>query len=103
MAGSLFRKIVELSPHLPDELAEAIANVTHAGRLADAIAASLPSFTPLAKQEVLATADVKARLQRLVPLLSKEAEELEVGSPNQSPAESEVGKGQRDQYLTEQA
>ncbi len=49
-ATNLFRKIVELSPHLPDELAEAIANVTHAGRLADAIAASLPSFTPLAKQ-----------------------------------------------------
>src|SRR5438552_2515567 len=41
-ATNLFRKIVELSPHLPDELAEAIANVTHAGRLADAIAAALP-------------------------------------------------------------
>src|SRR5262249_49728469 len=51
-ATTLFRKIVELSPHLPDELGEAIANVTHAGRLADAIAASLPSLTPLAKQEL---------------------------------------------------
>src|SRR5216684_2642975 len=52
-ATTVFRKIVELSPHLPDELAEAIANVTHAGRVADAIAASLPSLTPLAKQELL--------------------------------------------------
>src|SRR5712691_1082777 len=101
-ATSLFRKIVELSPHLPDELAEAIANVTHAGRLADAIAASLPSFTPLAKQELLATADVKARLQRLVALLTKEAEVLELGSRIQSQVESEVGKGQRDYYLREQ-
>ncbi len=101
-ATNLFRKIVELSPHLPDELAEAIANVTHAGRLADAIAASLPSFTPLAKQELLATADVKARLQRLVALLTKEAEVLELGSRIQSQVESEVGKGQRDYYLREQ-
>src|SRR6266850_5902055 len=101
-ATNLFRKIVELSSHLPDELAEAIANVTHAGRLADAIAASLPSFTPLAKQELLATADVKARLQRLVALLTKEAEVLELGSRIQSQVESEVGKGQRDYYLREQ-
>jgi len=101
-ATNLFRKIVEFSPHLPDELAEAIANVTHAGRVADAIAASLPSFTPLAKQELLATADVKARLQRLVALLTKEAEVLELGSRIQSQVESEVGKGQRDYYLREQ-
>src|SRR5712692_6448981 len=101
-ATTVFRKIVELSPHLPDELAEAIANVTHAGRVADAIAASLPSLTPLAKQELLATADVKARLQRLVALLTKEAEVLELGSRIQSQVESEVGKGQRDYYLREQ-
>src|SRR5712692_1538496 len=101
-ATTLFRRIVELSPHLPDELAEAIANVTHAGRLADAISASLPSFTPLAKQELLATADVKARLQRLVAALTKEAEVLELGSRIQSQVESEVGKGQRDYYLREQ-
>src|SRR5712692_8243226 len=101
-ATTVFRKIVELSPQLPDELAEAIANVTHAGRVADAIAASLPSLTPLAKQELLATADVKARLQRLVALLTKEAEVLELGSRIQSQVESEVGKGQRDYYLREQ-
>jgi ATP-dependent Lon protease len=101
-ATTLFRKIVEFSPHLPDELAEAIANVTHAGRVADAIAASLPSLTPQAKQELLATADVKARLQRLVALLTKEAEVLELGSRIQSQVESEVGKGQRDYYLREQ-
>ena len=101
-ATTLFRQIVELSPLLPDELAEAVSNLTHPGRIADAIAASLPSLTSQAKQELLATADVKARLGRLVPALTKEVEVLELGSKIQSQVESEVGKGQRDYYLREQ-
>ena len=101
-ATTLFRQIVELSPLLPDELAEAVGNLTHAGRIADAIAASLPSLTSQAKQELLATADVKARLGRLVAALTKELEVLELGSKIQSQVESEVGKGQRDYYLREQ-
>ncbi|HEX6776354.1 MAG TPA: endopeptidase La [Methylomirabilota bacterium] len=101
-ATTLFRQIVELSPLLPDELAEAVGNLTHSGRIADAIAASLPSLTSQAKQELLATADVKARLARLVAALTKELEVLELGSKIQSQVESEVGKGQRDYYLREQ-
>jgi len=101
-ATTLFRQIVELSPLLPDELAEAVGNLTHPGRIADAIAASLPSLTSQGKQEVLATADVKARLVRLVAALTKELEVLELGSRIQSQVESEVGKGQRDYYLREQ-
>jgi ATP-dependent Lon protease len=101
-ATTLFRQIVELSPLLPDELAEAVGNLTHSGRIADAIAASLPSLTSPAKQELLATSDVKARLGRLVAALTKELEVLELGSKIQSQVESEVGKGQRDYYLREQ-
>ena len=101
-ATTLFRQIVELSPLLPDELAEAVGNLTHPGRIADAIAASLPSLTSQGKQELLATADVKARLVRLVAALTKELEVLELGSRIQSQVESEVGKGQRDYYLREQ-
>jgi len=101
-ATTLFRQIVELSPLLPDELAEAVGNLTHPGRIADAIAASLPSLTSQSKQELLATADIKARLGRLVAALTKEVEVLELGSKIQSQVESEVGKGQRDYYLREQ-
>ena len=101
-ATTLFRQIVELSPLLPDELAEAVVNLTHPGRVADAIAASLPSLTSQARQELLATADVKARLVRLVATLTKEVEVLELGSKIQSQVESEVGKSQRDYYLREQ-
>ena len=54
------------------------------------------------KQELLETADVKARLQRLVATLTKEMEVLELGSKIQSQVESEMGKGQREYYLREQ-
>ena len=101
-ATTLFRKVVELSPLLPDELAGATASVTHPGRVADAVASSLPSLTTQLKQELLATLDVKARLLRLVAALTKEAEVLELGSKIQSQVESEVGKSQRDYYLREQ-
>jgi len=101
-ATTLFRRIAELSPLLPDEMADAVAQLTHPGRVADAIAASLPSLSTQTKQELLATADVKARLARLVPALTKEAEVLELGSRIQSQVESEVGKTQRDYYLREQ-
>ena len=90
------------SPLVPDEIADAIAQQTHPGRVADAIAASLPSLSTQTKQELLATADVKARLARLVAALTKEAEVLELGSRIQSQVESEVGKSQRDYYLREQ-
>ena len=101
-ATTLFRQIVELSPLLPDELSEAVVNLTHPGRVADAIAASLPSLTGQQRQELLATADVKARLVRLVATLTKEVEVLQLGSKIQSQVESEVGKSQRDYYLREQ-
>ncbi len=101
-AGTLFRQIVELSPLLPDELAGALQNVSEPSRLADVIAASLPTLGAHVKQEILETTDVKARLGRLVSALTKEAEVLELGSKIQSQVESEMGKGQREYYLREQ-
>ena len=66
------------------------------------IGSSLPALSTAVKQELLETADVKARLQRLVATLTKEMEVLELGSKIQSQVESEMGKGQREYYLREQ-
>jgi ATP-dependent Lon protease len=101
-AANLFRQVVELSPMLPDELATVVQNVTQPDRLGDLIAATLPALTTAVKQELLETPDVKARLARLVAVLTKEAEVLALGSKIQSQVESEVGKSQREYYLREQ-
>jgi len=101
-AANLFRQVVELSPMLPDELATVAQNVTQPDQLGDLIASTLPVLTTRVKQELLETPDVRARLARLVSVLTKEAEVLALGSKIQSQVESEVGKSQREYYLREQ-
>jgi ATP-dependent Lon protease len=101
-AASLFRKIVALSPTLPDELANVTATTQDAGLLADVIASSLPNLPLPLKQELLEAVDVKVRLQKLVGALGKEAEVAELGSKIESEIQSEMSKTQREYYLREQ-
>ena len=99
---SLFRKVVSLSPALPDELVGVIENVDAPGTVGDLIAASLPSLPLPLKQELLETVNVKERLTKLAAALGKEAEVLELGSKIQSEIQSEMSKTQREYYLREQ-
>ena len=57
---------------------------------------------PRAKQELLETLDVRARMDQLNRILTKELEVLELGSKIQSQVQSEVGKNQREYFLREQ-
>ena len=72
------------------------------GKLADFIASSLTTITTPAKQDVLETLDVRARMDLLNRILIKELEVLELGSKIQSQVQSEVGKNQREYFLREQ-
>ncbi len=101
-ALALFERIVELSPRLADELVPLVSSAGDPGRMADLMAALLPSLTMEHKQTLLETSDVKARLKALVGVLVKEAEVLELGSKIQSRVESEMTKTQREYYLREQ-
>jgi ATP-dependent Lon protease len=97
-----FQQIVSLSPLMSDDLQTLAINITEPGRLADFIASSLSTIGTETKQEVLATLDVRTRLDLLNRLLIKELEVLELGSKIQSQVQSEVGKNQRDYFLREQ-
>ncbi len=97
-----FQQIVSLSPLMSDDLQTLAINITEPGRLADFIASSLSTIGTEVKQDVLATLDVRARLDVLNRLLIKELEVLELGSKIQSQVQSEVGKNQRDYFLREQ-
>jgi ATP-dependent Lon protease len=101
-AQGLFQRVVELSPTLSDELQTLAANIQDPARLADFIAASLPSLNTAQKQELLETMDVKARLERLNKVLVKDLEVLEVGNKIQSQVKTELQKNQREYYLREQ-
>jgi ATP-dependent Lon protease len=97
-----FQQVVSLSPLLSDDLQTLAFNIGEPGKLADFIASSLPTITTAAKQEVLDTLDVRARMDLLNRLLIKELEVLELGSKIQSQVQSEVGKNQREYFLREQ-
>jgi ATP-dependent Lon protease len=99
---SNFQQVVSLSPLLSDDLQTLSANITDPGKLADFIASSLATIGTPIKQEVLATLDIRARMDTLNRILIKELEVLELGSKIQSQVQSEVGRNQREYFLREQ-
>jgi len=99
--GNYFQRVVALSPNIPDELQALPNTVTKPSLLADTIATNLPLPTAQ-KQELLETVDVRERLIKLLSILSREVEVLELGSRIQSQVQSEMTKTQREYYLREQ-
>src|SRR4029453_2683183 len=99
---SNFQQVVSLSPLLSDDLQALAANITDPGKLADFIASSLSTIGTPIKQEVLETLDIRARRDRLNAILIKTLKALELGSHIQPQVQSEVGKNQREYFLSEQ-
>jgi ATP-dependent Lon protease len=97
-----FQQVVQRSPALSDDLSTLAVNISDASRLTDFVASNLGTIATVTKQELLATADVRARMDQLNRLLTKELEVLELGSKIQSQVQSEVGKNQREYFLREQ-
>jgi ATP-dependent Lon protease len=101
-ARELFRDVVARSPQLSDDLQTVALNIDDPVRLADFIAANLPSLSTLLRQELLETADVRRRLETLVRELSKELEVLELRNKIQEQVQEQVGQSQREYLLREQ-
>ena len=97
-----FSHVVQLSPVLSEDLNALASNITDVARLTDFIASSLSTIGTAAKQELLEQSDLRARMDQLNRILTKELEVLELGSKIQSQVQSEVGKGQREYFLREQ-
>jgi ATP-dependent Lon protease len=96
-----FQEIINLSPTMADEVKVAILNTEHPGKLTDLIAANL-NLNLEERQRLLENAAVKDRLNRLLPLLSRELEVLTLGSKIQREVASSMSKSQRDFFLREQ-
>ena len=98
----LFRDVVARSPQLSDDLQNELANIDSPGRLADFVAATLPSLTTLIRQELLETSSVRKRFEILVNELSKEREILELRNKIHEQVQEQVGQSQREFFLREQ-
>ena len=99
---TLFQQVVQLSPTLSDDLQTVVMNIDDPGRLADFIAANLPSLSSTEKQELLESLDLQVRLERLNRQLVREVEVLQLRSKIQSDVQDQVTQSQREYYLREQ-
>jgi ATP-dependent Lon protease len=96
-----FERIVELSPGLPPEIAQMAKTIQEAGTIADMIASTI-NATPVEKQKVLETVDVKERLKEVTRLANHQLDILELGSKIQNQVKGDMDKSQREYYLRQQ-
>lgn len=97
----LFRRLVSLVPHMPEELETAAINASGPRQLAYLVAASTRMESAQA-QEILEIDPVTEKLVKLNAILGKELEVLELGRKIQSQAQDEMSKMQREYFLHEQ-
>ncbi|HET9488198.1 MAG TPA: endopeptidase La [Methylomirabilota bacterium] len=99
--AEIFRRLVEVSPDLPDELAVAAENVSDSRHLAYFVASVVP-FDVATRQAVLETDPLSAKLRRLVDLLQRELAVRELGRKITTETQERLTKQQREFYLREQ-
>jgi ATP-dependent Lon protease len=98
---SIFSRIVDLVPYLPDELQMAVANMDDPGALSHLIASTMRLSTD-EKQELLEESNVERRLRRLTVLSNREVEVLELGAKIQNEVQSDMEQSQREFFLRQQ-
>lgn len=96
-----FRKLAELTPNIPTELVTTALSVDNPLHLVYSIATYVRIDLNEA-QRLLELDSASDKLRRLLALLSKEIEVLELGRKIQTEAQSEMEKSQREYYLREQ-
>jgi ATP-dependent Lon protease len=100
-ALQLFERCVQLDRSLPEEAYLYALNIEEPGWLADMIMAAIAP--PLEDRlNALQNLDPRSRLLRVVALLAKEADVLQLEDEIHSRAQSEVDRSQREFYLREQ-
>jgi ATP-dependent Lon protease len=100
-ALELFSRLVELIPGVPDELASMAASIEDPRQLVYAITTYIRIELADA-QEILELDQVGAKLRKVVALLTRELEVLELGKKIQGEAQTEMTKVQREYFLREQ-
>jgi ATP-dependent Lon protease len=99
---SLFQQIVASSPNLSDDVANIASEIPEPGKLADFLAAALPSLSPIERQRLLEQLDARARLDDIHKHLTRESELLELRGRIQSQVKGQLSQNQREFYLREQ-
>jgi ATP-dependent Lon protease len=95
------QRIIELSPHIPSEASFLVKSIDNPAILSDIVASNL-SVSVDEKQELLETLEVQDRMKKVVDLLNKEIQVLELSNKIQTEVKGEMDKAQREYFLREQ-
>jgi ATP-dependent Lon protease len=97
----LAQKIIDLSPQIPAEASFLVRSIDEPGVLADIVASNL-NVPPEEKQELLQTFSTRERMEKVIALLNKEIQVLELSNKIQTEVKGEMDKAQREYFLREQ-
>ncbi len=97
-----FNQLTDLAPGVPDEMSSLVVNLEDPLQLVYAVANQIKTINLEDAQHLLEMDNVTEKLRKLLGLLTKELEVLELGRKIQSDAQSEMEKTQREYFLREQ-
>jgi ATP-dependent Lon protease len=98
---SQFTRIVELSPGMPQEMADMARSITEAGTLADMVVSTINSSME-EKQRILETTDVRERIKDATRITNRQLGIIELGNKIQQQVKGDLDQRQREFYLREQ-
>ncbi len=96
-----FEKYASLNTKVPSEVVVSLGAMEDPGRFADTVASHI-SLKTREKQEILATLDLRERLEKIFAYLQLENEILEVEHRIKDRVKKQMEKNQREYYLNEQ-
>ena len=94
-------KIIQLSPDIPNEASMAIKNIHGLSFLTNFISSNMKVDTP-EKQMLLEIADLGKRASKVLELLNKEMQMLEMKNEIQKKVHTDISKQQREYFLQQQ-
>ncbi|NOY26117.1 MAG: AAA family ATPase, partial [Oligoflexia bacterium] len=97
----LAQRIIDLSPTIPAEASFLVRSIDKPGVLADIVASNL-GIGVEEQQDLLETFDTAGRMDKVITLLNKEIQVLELSNKIQSEVKGEMDKAQREYFLREQ-
>ena len=97
-----FQEMVQLSPVLPDELGVVARSIADDAALTDMIGSALVETAAAVRQDLLATLDVRRRLDKLIEVIARELESLRIRERLRSEVHEKIAGTQREIVLREQ-
>ena len=97
-----FEKYVKNSQKIPTDILTSLPSVEHPGRLIDVVAAHLVSQSVADRQGMLEMTDEQKRLERVMVVMSSDAELFQVERKIRGLVKKQMEKSQREYYLNEQ-